>query len=119
SSLLCHQAADEPGNIDPWCTLQTNSNNDFAAGVRGMTTTQIEDVQAINQTNTQCGGQQIAIDVNKISVFIPIVNRVQTPTMTTGHNSLGNYATWRTSGKEVWEYQSCSSWDCGGQSATG
>jgi len=112
---LLYDYADEPGVITTWCDLYNRSNAAAAAGVRMMTTTTIANVR--DTTHHNCSNS--AIDENKISVFIPNVTQVQDGSMGTGQNSLGQYSSWKTAGKEIWEYQSCNSWGCGGRTPTG
>jgi len=116
---LVDYAADEPANgqNSNWCTLAANAAEDAAAGVRVVTTASIEQAGAAS-----CGGTPL--DTALVNVFVPVVDQLQPTSMGTGHSTIGDYAGWRKGSlnglsNEVWEYQSCDSWGCGSNVATG
>ncbi|MCA1827707.1 MAG: glycoside hydrolase domain-containing protein [Myxococcales bacterium] len=116
---LVDYAADEPawGANSTWCSLQSAAAEDTAAGIRSMTTAAIADAQAAT-----CNGQKLTL--GNINVFIPNVDQVQPLSMGSGQSTMGDYASWKTGTlngqqNEVWEYQSCDSWNCDGHVSTG
>jgi hypothetical protein len=112
---LIIDAADEPANgaNSNWCTLEANASAAHTAGLRAATTTSIQQARAGG-----CGTPAIPVDVSTINIFIPIVEKVQDPSMVTGQNSLADYTSgtspWKVGTNEIWEYQSCVSWGCSG-----